>query len=218
MYLLNKYYTIPVVFTLLGVLFINAVAMAQTVNPGAIDALPSAKKAKLMREIDLGELLMEEGDFKGADEKFRLALANLETVPSRLVFLVGKNSLFLENYKQSIDWLNKYIELKGTTGQYYSESVSMKKEAEKKYLHINSTTNPTDSATSIPSDSTTNNNGYDCEGKEKFICPVCKGKTVIIEDGRLGQVYKDCPYSDKHGYLTCEEYYQLLEGRLKPKF
>ena len=190
---------------------------SQSENPEISDNVQTIRKAETLREMDEGVILMETGDYAMADEKFRYALKNLDVVPSKLVFYIGKNSYYLQQYKQSIDWLNKYIELKGTKGQFYFESVSFLKEAEQKYLLETSKSNIDSTSVALP-DSTLKTAENDCSGNEKFICPVCKGKTVIVEEGKLGKKYKSCPFSDDHGYLTCEEYYLLIQGKLKPKF
>ncbi len=62
------------------------------------------------------------------------------------------------------------------------------------------------------------NYDIDCGPSGKVVCPVCSGTGVIIERGPFDRIYKTCHYSDKHGYLTCDEYNQLLKGTLKPKF
>ena len=57
----------------------------------------------------------------------------------------------------------------------------------------------------------------DCGPSGKVVCPICKGRTVIIKRGALGTTYQECPYSDSRGYLTCEQYNKLLRGELVPQ-
>ncbi|MDH5598581.1 MAG: hypothetical protein OEY34_05625 [Cyclobacteriaceae bacterium] len=171
------------------------------------------KKALVMKEMDEGVILMEAGNYEEADVKFRYVLENLEVLPSNIAYFVGKNSYFLNRTKQSINWLNKYIELKGTSGQYYNDAVEYLNLAQNKLLE-----------SSVPEkidSSLIDEDGYrniDCGPSGKVICPVCKGKTVIIKSTPIGTTYNPCPYSDNHGLLTCEEYNLLLKGELKRKF
>src|SRR5687768_9159522 len=88
------------------------------------------KKSQILREMDSAIYLMEISEYARADEKFKYVLSNIKSVPSDLTFHFGKNSFMLGKYKQSIDWLNKYIQLKGTSGQFSNEALDWKKKAE----------------------------------------------------------------------------------------
>lgn len=167
-------------------------------------------RVKLSQQLDAAILLTEQGDYLLADEKFRMLLRSVKSVPSDLVFHFGKNSFHLGNYKQSIDWLNKYIQLKGTNSQYSQEAVDWLKKAEIELMNEKK----------LRSEQTrqTFSRDYDidCGPAGKVICPVCKGTTVIIKKGYMGDTYIPCPFCDKYGYLSCADYNLLLKGQLKP--
>jgi len=93
------------------------------------------RKTALLRTLDSAVSLMDEGQYAAADKKYRHVLENIRSVPSDLVFYFGKNSFYLEKYKQCIDWLNKYIQLKGTTGQFSQEAAVWLKKAEAEFVH-----------------------------------------------------------------------------------
>jgi tetratricopeptide (TPR) repeat protein len=169
------------------------------------------KRADNLRDLDSGVYYMDNGQYILADEKFKKVLQNVKSVPSDLTFFFGKNSFHLSQYKQSIDWLNKYIQLKGTTGQFYAEAIDWLKKAEAEYLKEKS--NASQKAQQVLSE----NYDIDCGPTGKVSCPVCKGNHVIIKKGPFGDTYKTCPYCNEHGILTCEEYNKLLRGQLKPK-
>jgi tetratricopeptide (TPR) repeat protein len=169
------------------------------------------KKSDLLRQLDSGVYYMDLGEYALADAKFQLVLQNVRSVPSDLTFYFGKNSYHLKNYKQSVDWLNKYIELKGTTGQFYAEATDWLKKAEEGL--INQRASETKSAKEILS----KNYEIDCGPSGKVSCPVCKGDHVIIKKGPFGDEYRTCPYCNEHGILTCDEYNKLLRGDLKKK-
>ncbi|MDH5396741.1 MAG: hypothetical protein OEX02_01245 [Cyclobacteriaceae bacterium] len=175
--------------------------------------MKAAKKADILKEMDHGVNLMESGQYTQADIQFRNVLENAEVVPTDLTFHIGKNSLYLEQFKQSINWLNKYIELKGTKGQYYFEAVQLLKDAEKGFLSAERT-----ATDSLQSDTTALQVFKECQEGTNVICPVCKGETVIIETSNFGTKYRPCPYSNDKGLLTCVEYNLLLQGKLVPKF
>lgn len=201
---LNK--LLPTLFFMI----ISLVVIGQT----SVEKMKMGKKADLLKEMDKGVVWMDNGDYVKADEKFNYVLKTMEVIPANLAFYVGKNSLLQDKYKQSIDWLNKYIQLKGTKGQYYFESVKLLEEAEQKYNSLSQA----DRQIVMRLDSLINSNEIDCGPSGLVVCPVCKGRTVIIESGKLGDIYRPCPYSDNSGFLTCPEYNLLLQGKLKAKF
>jgi hypothetical protein len=169
------------------------------------------KKSEILRQLDSGVYFMDLGKHALADQKFRHVLQNVKTVPSDLTFYFGKNSMYLENYRQSVDWLNKYIQLKGTTGQFYGEATELLKKAEAGLL--NERANETKKTGELFS----KNYDIDCGPSGKVSCPVCKGDHVITKKGPFGDEYRTCPYCDEHGNLTCEDYNKLLRGELQKK-
>jgi tetratricopeptide (TPR) repeat protein len=169
------------------------------------------RKTEILREMDAAVVLMENGQYEEADQKFRFVLQNIRAVPSDLTYYFGKNSFYLEDYKQSIDWLNKYIQLKGTSGQFYNDASTLLKKAEENYLKTRSQdVKKTEEVLS-------KNYDIDCGPGGKAYCPVCKGDHVIVKKGPFGDEFKTCPYCDDHGLLSCEDYNKLLRGELKKK-
>lgn len=169
------------------------------------------KRAMIMQVLDSAVRYMDEGEYVLADTKLQYVLKNIKSVPSDLTFYFGKNSYYLEKYKQSIDWLNKYIQLKGPSGQFYAETLAILKKSEEGLLK--SRAKEAVKAEQVLSTSY----DIDCGPSGKVICPVCKGTTVIIKKGYINDEYKTCQFCDKHGNLTCEEYNSLIRGELKPK-
>lgn len=169
------------------------------------------KKTQLLRVLDSAVLLMDQGRYEVADQKFKYVLANLKSVPSDLTFHFGKNSFHLNLYQQSIDWLNKYIQLKGTNGQFSQEAIELKQKAETEYLKVKA--KQTDQVQQVLTESYE----IDCGPSGKVTCPACKGDHVVVKKGPFGYEYQTCKYCNEHGILTCEEYNQLIRGELKPK-
>lgn len=167
------------------------------------------RHAETLRHLDSGVYFMDNGEHILADEKFRYVLQNIRSVPSDLTFYFGKNSYHLAEYKQSIDWLNKYIQLKGTTGQYYEEATGLLKKAEAQYVAQKS------QASGKTKELLSRNYDIDCGPTGKVTCPVCQGNHVIVRKGPFGDSFKTCPYCNEHGILTCEQYNKLLRGELQ---
>jgi hypothetical protein len=202
--------------SLLIILLLLAVARAfgQDAEREKIQQLQVQKemeKTRLIRQqMDSGIYLLEQEQYAAADEKLKYALANMKSIPSDLTFFFGKNSYHIGKYKQSVDWLSKYIQLKGTNGQHSSEATEYLKKAEAALLleHQNESTK----ASQVLSRDYT----IDCGPNAKIVCPVCNGSTVTIKRDAFGvEKYRTCPYCNKVGYLTCDEYNQLLRGQLK---
>jgi hypothetical protein len=167
------------------------------------------RKTELLRQLDSGVYFMDIGEHLTADGKFRYVLENIKSVPSDLTFYFGKNSFYLEKYKQTIDWLTKYIQLKGTNGQYSKEAATLLKSAETEYLKEKANEiQKTGEVLSV-------NYDIDCGPSGKVVCPVCKGDHVLVKKGAFGAEYTTCPYCNTHGLLTCEQYNLLLRGELQ---
>lgn len=194
-------------------IFILALAL-RAQDPRTLEYLQQEeqrKRAEISRHLDSGVYFMDLGEYERADQKFRYVLENVKSVPSDLAFYFGKNSYYLHSPKQSIDWLNKYIQLKGTTARFYHEAIDLLNKAEAEW---NTKRNQdAEKAGEVLS----KNYDIDCGPTGKVTCPVCKGDHVIIRRGAFGDEYQTCPYCNEHGILTCEEYNLLLRGKLKKK-
>lgn len=188
-------------------LFLAMEAMAQSAD---------YEKMQKLKYLDLGITQFDNGMYKDADASFREVLSNVKVLPAEICYYFGANSFYLSKYKQSINWLNKYIALKGTSGQFFENASALLKKAEEKYLTQTDTAQNEVYAPAEDVDFTVMPK-VDCGPSGKVICPVCKGQTVIIKRTALRVEYRTCPYCDEHGYLTCEEYNLLLQGELKPK-
>lgn len=165
----------------------------------------------LQVEIEEGVKLMDAGKYIEADRKFKRALRNLEVLPAEISFYFGKNSYFLDQYKQSINWLNKYIELKGTKGRYFEECVEYLNRAEMAYK-MESDKNSDQVISELAK-----SNEFDCKGHSHFKCPVCLGEGVLLKPGKMNDVlYQTCPYCTGSGFITCDQYKLYLRGELKP--
>jgi tetratricopeptide (TPR) repeat protein len=198
-----------------GFLFFALAAIAQSEAEKEklrqLEIQRQADRQRLLRtQLDSAVTLMEQGNHEAADEKFLAILKAVKSVPSDLTFYFGKNSFFLAKYKQTIDWLNKYIQLKGTAGQFSQEAQMWKLRAETELLKERE--QESKAATEILAQ----DYDIDCGPSGKVVCPVCNGTTVIIKKGYITDTYKTCNYCNHSGVLTCEDYNKLLRGQLKP--
>ncbi len=168
------------------------------------------RESELLRKMDLGAELMANSKYDSAQAEFQFVLQNMEKLPSEMAYYFGRNSFHLGKYKQSINWLNKYIQLKGTKGRFYEAAVQFLQFAEDEYIKIQR-------SQTLKLVEDLESSEYNCGGLEKMLCPVCHGSGVVISAGLFDNVYKTCPYSLGEGYLTCEEYNLFMRGELDPK-
>jgi hypothetical protein len=168
------------------------------------------KQSVLRRTLDSAVVFMEGGQYAEADTRLKYVLRSIGSVPSDLAFYFGKNSYFLGQYKQSLDWLTKYIQLKGSAGQFSNEAVELARKAENEILRQNTT------LASKTRETLSSSYTIDCGPTGRVICPVCKGSTVIIKRGYFNSEYKTCPYCTEQGFMSCADYNLLLRGQLTP--
>ncbi|PIB35188.1 hypothetical protein BFP72_07160 [Reichenbachiella sp. 5M10] len=160
-----------------------------------------------LTNMDKGAQAMYDGNYILADQLFREALGQLSKLPSEMAYYFGRNSYHLDKYKQAINWLTKYVELKGTSGQYYDQAVLYLNMSNAAYKKVKEQEIQETHHQLMVSDY------YDCPG-EYVMCPICHGGGVLIQKGKFGAVYQTCPYSGLSGKLTCEQYNQYLQGEL----
>lgn len=187
-------------------------------RPGENDVIPRSENPRdgnFEREINEGVSLMNKGAFKEADAEFRAVLASVKTVPADLCFYFGKNSYHLKKYRQSIDWLTKYIELKGSYGKFYDQATEYVELARADFKVASADTATGKSANTNTNAASKKEAELDCAVHPYVTCPVCHGDGVIIQRGQLGaSIYKTCPYSDEYGRMTCEDYKLYVKGQL----
>jgi tetratricopeptide (TPR) repeat protein len=167
-------------------------------------------RAELLRRMDLGKALMENGDYEEAEKEFVLVLKHMQPLPQEMAYLYGRNSFHLKQYKRSINWLNKYLQLKGARGTNYEKAVMYLKLSEEAYLAERRAQSQQVADALADAD-------FDCGGLEKMLCPVCHGSGVVISKGIFEPIYKTCEVSNGEGFLSCADYNLFMKGLLKPK-
>ena len=168
------------------------------------------QQRQLRAQLDSAVLLTDAGLYDAADTKYLSVLKGMRSIPSDLTYHFGRNSFHLQKYSQSVDWLNKYIQLKGTSGQYYEDALGWLKKAEQMVLAEKQ------QQAAVAGEILSRDFEIDCGPTGRVVCPVCNGSTVVIRKTYLGESYKTCGYCSKNGYLNCSEYNQLLRGELRP--
>ena len=167
-------------------------------------------KTDLNRRMDVGKEMMLGGSYDSADYQFSIVLQKLQPLPSEMAYFYGRNSYHLGKYKRAINWLNKYIQLKGARGIHYEETVQYLQLSEEAYIKERK-----QNALAVSEELASID--FDCGGLDKMLCPVCSGSGVVIAPGKFDPIYKTCPYSLGEGFLSCEDYNLFMKGKLEPK-
>lgn len=167
--------------------------------------LEMSRKAERDRQLEQIYSLTTTGNYNKADDLYKEVLASGMAIPSTFCYFFGKNSFHLDQYTQSIDWLSKYIELKGTTGEHYNDAKEL---IDKNKHKLQQKRENTSGEVQVLSQDFT----IDCGPSGKVVCPVCEGQTVVITKTAFGSSYKTCTYCDKDGNMDCAEYNKLLKG------
>ena len=171
-------------------------------------------ESQQVMRMDEGVEYMNTGKFALADDIFREVLKEVEVVPADLCFFFGKNSYHLDKFKQSIDWLNKYIELKGTSGRFFDQAVEYIQLAEADMKASPDEVASSNSTEKLPD---RGRSTIDCASIPFVVCPVCQGEGVIIQSGALGStIYKPCLHCKESGKMSCEDYKLYLRGKFTP--
>ena len=206
---MNKRLVISLVFLLFSLTTWSQVNEQEKLRELEIQRQADKQRA-IDRQIDSIAQLIDVEEYAAAEKKILSVLKSVRSVPSDLTFYLGKTSFYLGKFKQSTDWLNKYIQLKGTGGQFSEEAIEIKKKAEVELLKEKQL--ESQQAVQVFS----KDFDIDCGPTGKVICPVCNGSTVIIRKSYFGDTYKTCGYCHLKGTLACEDYNKLLKGELKP--
>lgn len=164
-----------------------------------------AQQATARARLDSAIRLTDAGLYAEADAKYLDVLKTIKSVPSDLTWHFGRNSYYLGKYSQSVDWINKYLQLKGTKGEFSDAAGLLLKDAERELLRQRN--EQAAAATVVLS----RNYDIDCGPSGKVTCPVCMGSTVVVKKTYLGDSYKTCSTCTK-GTIDCATYNKMLRG------
>ena len=167
----------------------------------------SIVKREGLTKMDQGYNAMLDGKYQEADQLFREAMGLLDRLPSDLAYYFGRNSYHMGKNKQAINWLTKYVQLKGTSGKFHEKASQYLELANQAFQAEQRKTQE------ITAKQLSNNGYYDCPG-EVVTCPVCQGSGVLITPGKFGALYQTCPTSGLSGRMTCDQYNAYLRGEL----
>jgi len=160
----------------------------------------------VIKNLEKAKSLMDKGDYKGANQLFLRIFKTESTLPDELVFFYGKTLFKLDKQTQSKSVLGKYLELTGTSGKYYKETIEILNKMGDKICVI------------------CNNKGYlidtigctyckqtgkrdiectRCNGSGKELCHICRGSKVLVTGTPFGAKFTPCVSCNSEGYIAC---------------
>ncbi|MGB3181187.1 MAG: hypothetical protein WBB45_07335 [Cyclobacteriaceae bacterium] len=192
-------------------MMISTSLVAQTIPAGELpyDGY-RLQKTEALTKMDKGVELTNQGKYLEADILLLEAMDELQELPADLCYHFGRNSYYLEKYSQSLSWLYKYLELKGSDGRYSAEASEYIERSEK---DLRARKSSLAKATVSSSSENINTQPRPCKEGEQIKCPVCRGEGVVITRGVFDKTYRTCPFGDD-GAMDCETFILFREGRL----
>ncbi len=163
----------------------------------------------VLSSFEIGKQQVESGAYDAAIETFRHLLTPQKLLPDELAFYFGKSLYHEGNHKHvAIDFLKKYLILRGDTARYYDETMTMLK-AMGEYKEKQTKDKSKDTRTSAQKQLDK------CKENTHTVCPICNGKNTLVSPTAFGSSFRECNYCDERGLMPCNNYSKYInEGVL----
>ena len=157
---------------------------------------------KLMRQ---GKELLRKEKYIDAEKSFKKVFSSKEALPNELCFYYGVTLLKLNKLVKAREFLEKYLTLTNQKGEFANETKKLLSEIDKnvcEYCKGNNYFWEDDTCSVCLGKGYNTDNCRACQGKDKVVCPTCKGAKVLVTTNGLGTWYNDCPRCE-YGTVTC---------------
>ncbi|MDH5368292.1 MAG: hypothetical protein OEW67_15040 [Cyclobacteriaceae bacterium] len=144
----------------------------------SIDAQQSRTNFELSQKMNRAIELIEKEDYHTANTVFRNILATEKVLPTNLSYYFSLTLYHIEQYRNSHNFLEKYLNLTGKAGDFYDQSIQLQKLLENAFTDIK------------------NCDLCDINGYQFMTCSVCKGNKNTIED---------CSKCRSAGIISCQK-------------
>ena len=137
-----------------------------------------SQEGQAKKLLEEAKTYMAKGDYLSADQKFRQILSLTEVIPTDALYFFAYTLDKNHQLQSSKNFLNKYFELTGKSGDYFNEAKILQSKLEKKSAEIDAC-------------------GFcDGDGFRLVSCPVCEG---------VGKLDGPCTLCHGFGTLTCHK-------------
>lgn len=171
---------------------------------------------KIIYDQDVIDLLnkakaeMKAEKYAEANKTFRKALATRKILPTDLSYLFAETLYIIHQYQNSLNFVDKYIDLAGQGGNYYDKAIELKQllnnefDKIKECNYCNLSGYRYIKCNNCLGIGETTETCYNCKGSGATICPKCMGEGVYITFNSFsGKQYHACDICDGKGYSSC---------------
>lgn len=174
-----------------------------------VQAQPVARET-VANYLNDAKSLMSQERYEEANIIFRKMLALNTTLPEDVSYLFSETLYFLGQYKNSQNFLTKYLTLTGRTGNYYEEATALQDRLEEEMLAVvnchfcNGLGMRLVPCTTCQEKGTLDKTCPECRGLGNTRCQKCLGEGVVIYLDQFGsRKYQTCDNCDGQGYHSC---------------
>lgn len=164
-----------------------------------------AQESRTQKLMTQGKEFLRKENYEDAEKTFKKIFASKETLPDELCFYYGVALVKLKKYTKARDFLEKYLSLTNAKGEFEKETKVLLTEIDKNVCGIckgNDYFWVDDFCDVCIAKGYTLGNCHACHGKDKVVCPDCRGAKVLVTNNSLGTWYNDCPRCE-NGLVTC---------------
>jgi len=160
--------------------------------------------------LEEGKALNAEGKYREANGKFRQILAFNEAIPTEMCYHFAETLYAIGQYQNSKNFIEKYFDLTGDTGDNYREVKKLETMVDEKLVATRECHRCNVTGYRFYPCNTCQQTGeiedtcYYCNGHGIASCAKCKGDGVLISAKALGgNDYHTCDRCDGEGIETC---------------
>ena len=182
----------------------NLLAQAPLIPP------PQQFDDDIVAIIEKAKAQMNQGDYEGANNTFRKALATKRVLPTAMSYFFAETLYVIHQNQNAKNFVEKYIELAGQGGDYYADAIKLKTLIENQFEEIKECEYCNLSGYRYIECDNCHGLGhtvevcYKCYGNGLTMCPKCIGRGVLITANQFGDpIYNSCDMCDSKGYITC---------------
>ena len=185
---------------LVAILLLHTIARAQTIT----------YDAEVVKYYQEGIANFDRGNYDVANVSFRKALATNKVLPTNLSYYFAETLYQIRQYQNSINFVDKYLELAGQGGDFYEEAIYLKGLIEQEFVAIrechrcNSFGYRLVPCQRCASTGIEQGACFECRGKGQTLCPKCTGKGVYITLDKFNQqLFETCSRCAGDGAIVC---------------
>lgn len=189
--------------------FIIIIITALSYSP-TVFAQQQDPASQLRQLFNVAQAQMQKNDYEAANKTFRQILSLKTKIPADVSYLFAETLYMIGQYKNSRNFVEKYIELTGRGGEYYTKAVELQDLLDEK-MSVNKTCVLCDVNGYVKQTcEQCNGKGTEiracntCKGRGHVMCQLCAGEGVRITRNAFGERnYESCTRCASKGYHDC---------------